>query len=33
MYLGELVEQGQAEQVFAQPRARRTRDYVAGAFG
>jgi phosphate transport system ATP-binding protein len=33
MYLGELVEQGPAEQVFAQPRARRTRDYVAGAFG
>ena len=33
MYLGELVEYGAAEQVFAEPRAKRTRDYVAGAFG
>jgi phosphate transport system ATP-binding protein len=33
MYLGELVEYGAAEQVFADPRAKRTRDYVAGAFG
>jgi phosphate transport system ATP-binding protein len=33
MYLGELVEYGPAEQVFSTPRARRTRDYVQGAFG
>jgi phosphate transport system ATP-binding protein len=33
MYLGDLVEYGEAGQVFAAPRAERTRDYVAGAFG
>jgi phosphate transport system ATP-binding protein len=33
MYLGELVEYGEAEQVFNSPRAQRTQDYVAGAFG
>ena len=33
MYLGELVEYGPAEQVFAAPREQRTRDYVSGAFG
>ena len=33
MYLGDLVEYGSAEQVFEQPRATRTRDYVRGAFG
>jgi phosphate transport system ATP-binding protein len=33
MYLGDLVEFGDAEQVFGAPRAERTRDYVAGAFG
>ncbi|MGN6373589.1 MAG: phosphate ABC transporter ATP-binding protein [Solirubrobacteraceae bacterium] len=33
MYLGELVELGTAEQVFEQPRAERTREYVRGAFG
>jgi phosphate transport system ATP-binding protein len=33
MYLGELVEYGAAEQMFGEPRAKRTRDYVAGAFG
>jgi phosphate transport system ATP-binding protein len=33
MYLGDLVELGDAEQVFEAPRAQRTRDYVAGAFG
>jgi phosphate transport system ATP-binding protein len=33
MYLGELVEHGDVEQVFQAPRAHRTRDYVAGAFG
>jgi len=33
MYLGDLVEYGDAEQVFTAPRAERTQDYVAGAFG
>jgi phosphate transport system ATP-binding protein len=33
MYLGELVEYGPAEQVFGDPVAPRTRDYVRGAFG
>ncbi len=33
MYLGELVEDGPAEQVFSAPRAQRTRDYVRGGFG
>ena len=33
MYLGDLVEFGDAVQVFEDPRAERTRDYVAGAFG
>jgi phosphate transport system ATP-binding protein len=33
MYLGELVEEGAADQVFVAPRAERTRDYVRGGFG
>lgn len=33
MFLGELVEYGDASQVFGEPRAQRTRDYVGGAFG
>jgi phosphate transport system ATP-binding protein len=33
MYLGDLVEYGTVEQVFGEPRAQRTRDYVGGAFG
>ena len=33
MYLGELVEYGPADEVFGEPKAKRTRDYVAGAFG
>jgi phosphate transport system ATP-binding protein len=33
MYLGDLVEYGTAPQVFEEPRATRTRDYVRGAFG
>ena len=33
MYLGDLVEYGPADEVFTDPRASRTRDYVAGAFG
>jgi phosphate transport system ATP-binding protein len=33
MYLGDLVEYGTADQVFEEPRAPRTRDYVRGTFG
>ncbi len=33
MYLGDLVEYGEAEQVFGTPRADRTREYVSGGFG
>ena len=33
MYLGDLVEYGTTDQVFEEPRAPRTRDYVRGAFG
>jgi phosphate transport system ATP-binding protein len=33
MYLGELVEYGPAEQVFGDPRAERTREYISGGFG
>ena len=33
MYLGDLVEQGDADQIFDAPREQRTREYVAGAFG
>jgi phosphate transport system ATP-binding protein len=33
MYLGDLVEFGTTAQVFDEPRASRTRDYVHGAFG
>ncbi|HVP02791.1 MAG TPA: phosphate ABC transporter ATP-binding protein [Solirubrobacteraceae bacterium] len=33
MYLGDLVEYGPADQLFGNPVAERTRDYVRGAFG
>jgi phosphate transport system ATP-binding protein len=33
MYLGDLIEYGTTADVFDQPRATRTRDYVRGAFG
>ncbi len=33
MYLGDLIEYGTTAQVFEEPRASRTRDYVTGAFG
>ncbi len=33
MYLGDLVEYGEAEQVFGAPTAERTREYIRGAFG
>ena len=31
--LGELVEYGETEQIFSQPRDKRTEDYVTGRFG
>jgi phosphate transport system ATP-binding protein len=33
MYLGDLIEYGTTAEVFDEPRAARTRDYVRGAFG
>jgi phosphate transport system ATP-binding protein len=33
MYLGDLVEYGEADQVFGAPQAKRTREYVSGGFG
>jgi phosphate transport system ATP-binding protein len=33
MYLGELVEYGSSQSVFATPREQRTKEYVSGAFG
>ena len=33
MYMGDLIEYGTAGQVFEEPRAARTRDYIQGAFG
>ena len=33
MYLGDLVEYGDADQVFSAPQAQRTRQYISGAFG
>ena len=33
MYLGDLVEYGEAQKVFGAPVAERTRAYVSGAFG
>ena len=31
--LGELVEFGDTERIFAQPREKRTEDYITGRFG
>jgi phosphate transport system ATP-binding protein len=33
MYLGDLIEYGEADQVFRSPVAERTREYVSGGFG
>ncbi len=33
MYLGDLVEYGQTDALFDNPKAARTRDYIGGAFG
>jgi phosphate transport system ATP-binding protein len=32
-YMGELVEAGETEQIFTNPRQQRTEDYVTGKFG
>ena len=31
--LGELVEYGNTEEMFSQPRDKRTEDYITGRFG
>jgi phosphate transport system ATP-binding protein len=33
MYLGELVEFGQTEQIFMKPARQETEDYITGRFG
>jgi phosphate transport system ATP-binding protein len=33
MYLGDLVELGDTEQIFSDPREEQTREYIAGVFG
>ena len=33
MYLGELMEFGATEQLFTNPRDKRTQDYITGRFG
>jgi phosphate transport system ATP-binding protein len=31
--MGELVEMGETDQIFTNPRERRTEDYITGRFG
>jgi phosphate transport system ATP-binding protein len=33
MYLGDIIEFGETEQIFSNPREQRTQDYVTGRFG
>jgi phosphate transport system ATP-binding protein len=33
MYLGEVIEFGETEQIFSNPKQQRTQDYVTGRFG
>jgi phosphate transport system ATP-binding protein len=33
MYLGELIEFGQTEQIFMKPARQETEDYITGRFG
>jgi phosphate transport system ATP-binding protein len=33
MYLGELVEYGDTEELFNQPKQKKTLDYITGRFG
>jgi phosphate transport system ATP-binding protein len=33
MFLGELIEFGETEQIFTTPANKRTEDYITGRFG
>jgi phosphate transport system ATP-binding protein len=33
MYIGEMVEFGDSEQLFIKPKKRETEDYITGRFG
>ncbi len=33
MYLGRLIEFGETDQIFTNPREKLTEDYIRGAFG
>jgi phosphate transport system ATP-binding protein len=33
MYLGELMEFGETDQIFIKPRRKETEDYITGRFG
>src|SRR5437660_3462228 len=33
LYMGKLIELGQTNQIFSQPREKRTEDYITGRFG
>jgi phosphate transport system ATP-binding protein len=33
MYLGELIEYGETDQVFTNPRLKQTEDYITGRYG
>jgi phosphate transport system ATP-binding protein len=33
MYLGELIEYGNTDQVFTNPRIKQTEDYITGRYG
>jgi phosphate transport system ATP-binding protein len=33
MYLGEMVEFGDTEQIFIKPKKKETEDYITGRFG
>jgi phosphate transport system ATP-binding protein len=33
MYLGELIEYGDTDQVFTNPSKKRTEDYITGRYG
>ena len=33
MYLGELIEFGETDQIFIKPKTKQTEDYITGRFG
>ena len=33
LYLGEMVEYGQTDDIFRNPREKRTEDYITGRYG